>query len=438
MTPAARLQALIELAHELQISTKPADGFVSAYFRNRRYIGAKDRRYISEHFYNLLRFYGRLNWHIESNEKTKKLDKPRLFIFAYFIFVEQENGKNLNQDCDGTKHAPDILSADEKYLIKKWQDTEFMPEAMPESVRLECPEWAYEPFKKLFGAQFPDVMNAMAESAILHLRANTLMANRDKAMEALRAEGIECHAGDISPLAIHVKGRPPLGQSHYFRKGWFEIQDEGSQLIALLCEAQSGQQVVDFCAGAGGKTLALGAMMQNKGRLVACDVVELRLHRSKERLRRAGLHNVETRLLSSENDKWVKRSKEQFDVVLVDAPCSGAGTWRRNPDTRWRQISLGIDTLVPLQQSILQSAARLVKKGGRLVYATCSLLPEENHEQIHKFLAEHSDFKIMPVRDIWPRAVGTKLPAHIDDMMQLNPADHGTDGFFTAVLERVS
>lgn len=201
----------------------------------------------------------------------------------------------------------------------------------------------------------------------------------------------------------------------------------------MLLDARPGERVADFCAGAGGKTLAIAAQMNNKGRVVSCDVSEARLKRCAERLRGAGLHNAETRLLTSETDRWVKRHKGGFDRVLVDAPCSGTGTWRRNPDARWRAPEeKGLENLVALQARILASAARLVRPGGRLVYATCSLLPGENEEQVAAFLAAHPAFSVVPLLEAAPNLTGS---AH-RDYLSLTPARHDTDGFFAAVLQR--
>ena len=198
---------------------------------------------------------------------------------------------------------------------------------------------------------------------------------------------------------------------------------------------RSGMRVVDFCAGAGGKTLALAAGMQNKGHLVACDISAPRLERAVVRLRRAGVSNVERRPLSSERDKWVKRHAESFDRVFVDALCTGTGTWRRNPDAKWRLRPLDLEELSALQGNILDSAARLVKPGGRLIYATCSMLPPENDGQIENFLAGHPAFALVPISQVWKDAIGTPCPVQTDTL-QLTPAQHGTDGFFVAVMER--
>ena len=229
----------------------------------------------------------------------------------------------------------------------------------------------------------------------------------------------------------------PLSGLTAFKDGLFEVQDEGSQIAALLAGARPGMRVVDFCAGAGGKTLALAAGMANRGKLVACDVSARRLERAARRLRRAGVSNVERRALTSERDKWVKRHAGGFDRVFVDAPCLGTGTWRRNPDAKWRSCPEDLAELVERQQQILRSAARLVRPGGRLVYATCSLLREEDEAQAEAFLAATPDFTLLPAARAWNETIGGASPGG-EDYLLLTPARHGTDGFFVALFERRS
>jgi len=240
----------------------------------------------------------------------------------------------------------------------------------------------------------------------------------------------------LAPTGLRVPARAPLGASAAFREGLVEVQDEGSQLVALLVDARAGMRVCDFCAGAGGKTLALAATMANKGKIVACDTIEKRLAASLARLRRAGAFNVETRVLASERDPWVKRHRDGFDRVLVDAPCTGTGTWRRNPDARWTLTPTDLDELVAKQARILDSAARLVKPGGRLVYATCSLLPPENEEQVESFAARHEEFAPLPASELWRATIGGEPPPGIAAHALLAPHRHGTDGFFIAAFER--
>lgn len=432
MVPSARIAALIDALHELDDNPKPADSILSAQFRARRYIGSKDRAFIAESYYRVLRHYARYTWWCDFFDLKVG---PRSFAILDIHFF---SGYPVENHFDDSRYSAPALTDQEYEVIeklKKYNDINH-PD-MPEEVRYECPDWAYTKLKEIFKDDFKEQMENMLEAADLHLRINTIKAPVEVAMKELRREDIEIKKGELSPYALIVQGRPGLSQTKAFKDGLVEIQDQGSQLIALLCEPKAGQQVIDFCAGAGGKTLALGAMMNNKGRIVACDVLEGRLKRAAERFRRAGLHNIETRPLASENDKWVKRNKGKFDVVLADAPCSGTGTWKRNPDMKWRYLGPGLEELTKLQASILDSACRLVKSGGRLVYGTCSLLPEENSQQIEAFLKRHPEFELVPVKDIWDRAIGTPNPG-LTDYMRLTPAQSNTDGFFAAVLIKKS
>ena len=248
-------------------------------------------------------------------------------------------------------------------------------------------------------------------------------------------EGVATEPTPLSPVGLRLRKRVPLSGLAAFKDGLFDVQDEGSQIAALMAGARPGMRVVDFCAGAGGKTLALAAGMANRGKLVACDVSARRLERAALRLRRAGVGNVERRVLTSENDKWVKRHAGGFDRVLVDAPCLGTGTWRRNPDAKWRSRPEDLAELVERQQAILRSAARLVRSGGRLVYVTCSLLREEDEAQADAFLAAMPDFALVPAARAWKETIGGASPAG-ENYLFLTPARHGTDGFFVAVFER--
>ncbi|HXC91667.1 MAG TPA: RsmB/NOP family class I SAM-dependent RNA methyltransferase, partial [Stellaceae bacterium] len=278
-------------------------------------------------------------------------------------------------------------------------------------------------------------MAALNAAAPVDLRVNLLKADRETVRRVLAAEGVAAEPTPWSPLGLRLAARAPLSGLKAFKDGLFDVQDEGSQLAALLAGARPGMRVVDFCAGAGGKTLALAAGMANRGKLVACDVSARRLERAGLRLRRAGVGNVERRVLSSENDKWVKRHAGGFDLVFVDVPCLGTGTWRRNPDAKWRSQPEDLAELILLQQQILRSAARLVRAGGRLVYATCSLLREEDAAQAEAFLAGSPDFALLPAARAWAETIGRTSPSG-EDYLFLTPARHGTDGFFVAIFER--
>lgn len=432
MTPAARVAASVDLLDQVLRSPRPADGVVSAYFRSKRYIGSKDRVAVAERLYAALRHHARLGWWLD---RVGHSDGARPRLIAELTLAEGLPPDNVGRLFEDGRYADGALSEFERQLAERLGGQALDHPDMPGPVRAECPDWAAEPLKRAFPDSFETELLALLEPAPSNLRVNVFKANRDDVLAELEKMGVAASATSLSPLGIRVEGRPPLAGSPLFRSGAIEVQDEGSQLVALLVDAHPGQQVADFCAGAGGKALALAAAMANKGRVVACDVSEGRLTRAKERIKRAGADNVEPRLLVTERDRWVKRQKGKFDRVLVDAPCSGSGAWRRNPDARWRSMDLA--NLTALQTRILDSAQRLVKPGGRLVYATCSLLPDENEDRVAGFLTEHPEFSIVPMETVWTQVLGTKPPGD-GPFLRLTPARHGTDGFFVAILERAA
>ncbi len=430
MTPRARIAGVLELLAEMETISRPADAQARAFFRARRYIGSKDRAAISSLLYDTLRHKARLAWWAD---KLKIPQEPRKRLLIYLTLVAKHTPKEIKDLFDGTRYAPEPLTYDEGKLLSRLKGhTLFHPE-MDEATQLECPMWAFPSLAKRFGRDLKGELEALLQSAPLDLRVNTLKIARGKALKELLKKELKVKETSFSPLGLRVYERPSLGEIALLKEGAIEIQDEGSQLVALLLDPKAGERIVDFCAGAGGKTLALSALMENKGRIVACDIAEKRLQKSIKRFNRADLHNIETKTLSSERDPWVKRHKEKFDRVLVDAPCSGTGTWRRNPDARWNGLGPSLDELISLQKSILESAARLVKKGGRLVYATCSLLPQENEEQIQRFLDNHPDFTLLPLKEC--KASYPSLP-DTGAFLSLTPAKHDTDGFFAAVMTR--
>lgn len=411
MTPSARIQAAIELVAEVLATPRPADGIASAYFRARRFIGSKDRQAITQRLWRIMREYHRLCWWIAGQGMEAD---ARALVIADILFEKEHSLASLNDSFSGAQYAPAPLTAAERKLAEKIEGKPLEHPAMPLREKLECPEWAFAPLQKALGDGFEAEMRAMQKPAPLDIRVNVLRTNRKDVLDRLREDGFDAEEGKISPFSIRLRGRPQIAQHFLFQEGFIEIQDEGSQMVAVLADAKPGEQVADYCAGAGGKTLAMGAMMNNKGRIVALDVLGGRLRRAKERFRRAGLHNIETRALEP-GDKFVKRHLSHFDLVLADAPCTGTGTWRRDPDKRWRQLGPGLDALTALQREILETAHRMVRPGGRLVYATCSLLPEENENQVETFLAAHPEFELK-------------------QKLNLTPARNNTDGFFAAVM----
>jgi len=436
MTPSARLAATIELLGLVDATPRPADAIVSAYFRERRFIGSKDRADISMAVYRAMRRRARLTWQLEHAGAQVT---PAGLVLADLMVGEGVKFTEIEKLFSGGKYAPAALSRDEAALARKLEGRKLEHPDMPERIAAECPEWAEADLKRALGDQFVRQMDALKQAAPIDLRVNALKGARDDVLKRLNADGMQAEASRLSPLGIRLKGRPAVMAHPLYKDGTIEIQDEGSQLAALMADARPGMEVVDFCAGAGGKTLAMAAAMGNKGRVIASDVLAKRLDRAKERFRRAGVHNIQTRPITGETDPWIKRHKGRFDRVLVDAPCSGVGTWRRNPDQRWRSLGPGLTELLPLQARLMDSAARLVKPGGRLVYATCSMLPSENEDQASAFLERHPEFRQVPSDAVWKDAVwpedGPPVPS--TPYLRLTPATHDTDGFFAAVFERV-
>lgn len=413
-TPALFAHAEAVLGQLLRFD-HPADAVVSRYFREHRQLGHADRAFVAETVFAVLR-RGRS---IEARCAGQLSDRRRLL--ATLALVRGWSQREL---------APVLKASEEEWLAA----AKAMPEAdlMP-AVRCDLPDWLYARLEQQFGAdETLALAKAMNQSAPLDLRVNTLKANREAVLEKLAADGIAAAPGALSPLAVRLRDKPALAKHPLFLEGAFEVQDEGSQLLGFLLEPKRGEMVVDFCAGAGGKTLLLGALMRNTGRLYAFDVSDKRLANLKPRLARSGLSNVHPGRIEHERDQKIKRLAGKADRVLVDAPCSGLGTLRRNPDLKWRQNETSVTELTVKQASILDAASTLVRPGGRLVYATCSLLSAENDAIVGAFLEKHSEFTLLPAS-----AVLAKQSIVCEgDVLRLLPHKHNTDGFFAAVLER--
>lgn len=320
--------------------------------------------------------------------------------------------------------------------LRPFEGKPFLHAQMDELTQLECPAQLEAPLRRAFGKEFKAELGGLNRFANTTLRVNTLKADIKTVAEALSREEIIAQPTALSPLGLTVKRDGDAASSASFTSGLVEAQDEGSQLAALLVDAQSGQRVLDLCAGAGGKTLALSAQMKNKGHLIACDVSAKRLQRAKVRFRRAGANNIEIRALDPEGRKWLKRQAGRFDRVLIDAPCTGTGSWRRNPDSRWHLAKEELPNLVKLQDELLDQAARLVKLGGKLVYATCSVLLEENDDRVTAFLERHPEYELQPAAEVWSKISFAPYPGGKEPILHLTPAKHGTDGFSVAILVR--
>ena len=418
MKDESRIEASIELLSEIEESNLPADVISTQYFRARRYIGSKDRRRISEIVFAIIR--NRLLIRHLAGEKSYT---PRLAVMIYLIALEKESKDDVDALFSGDHHAPEQMDTREFEIIKQLSIDDIND--LPENIRFSIPDWAFTRINEYFEKPRKEFA-ALNQAASLDLRVNTLKSNYNDVCAKLKEYEFEFGRGKYSPWCIRMPRGKNLSDSEIYRDGMIEVQDEGSQLIAVLVDAKPGDSVFDMCAGAGGKTLAIGAMMQNKGRLIAGDINDGRLDQLTARAKRAGLTNLEKRYTGSKDKKWIKRQEANFDKVLLDVPCTGTGTWRRNPDLKWRFNESDLQEIMKKQKSILGFGAKLVKPGGRLVYSTCSIMRDENETQIEKFLEQNPDFSLFDISGMIPGLEGPYL--------RLTPAQHQTDGFFGAVL----
>ena len=412
------LDATTELVGRVLRFDEPADAVVAAFFREHRALGARDRRVVADTVYALLRRLALYRHLAASGSGTLE---QRLTLLAW-------------QGSDALRQA--ALSPDEAAWLRRCDEVERA--SLPAPLRHNLPDWIAAPLQHALGGEFDDWVALTEAPAPLDLRVNVLKGKRDEALARLQAEGTQAQPTPWSPLGLRVSGKPSLHQSAVLAEGRVEVQDEGSQLLALLVGARRGETVVDFCAGAGGKTLAMGAQMRDTGRLYAFDVSAHRLAQLQPRLARSGLSNVHPTRIDHERDGHVQRLAGKVDRVLVDAPCTGTGTFRRHPDLKWRQTPALLAELAPRQRSILAAAAQLVKPGGRLVYATCSVLEAENDAVASEFDARfHASFTRLPVLELLQRAQVANADPLVDGSdLRLWTHRHETDGFFAAAWQR--
>jgi 16S rRNA (cytosine967-C5)-methyltransferase len=402
----------------------PADAIMSRHFKADRQLGSRDRSLVAEAAFDALRRLASLRWVMQTAEPLRA---PRLA--ALIVLARQHGIASL---------APRTLRGDERAVKGA---LEIQLRHAPPAVQAEVPPWLL----RLVVEQYDDagaLLASLAQPAPLDLRVNTLKADRAAVLAELCSATrihapLAAEATRFSPDGIRLAEKPALTRWPLYKDGWIEVQDEGSQLIARLVAPRRGEMVADFCAGAGGKTLALGALMRSTGRLYAFDVHARRLAGLGPRLARSGLSNVHPAAIASENDPRVKRLAGKVDRVLVDAPCSGTGTLRRNPDLKWRFDERELQRLAGVQQAVLAGAARLVKPGGRLVYATCSILAQENQQRIEAFLAQHPEFAVVDSAPILAaQGIHVEAAERFSPWFVMLPHLHGSDGFFAAVLER--
>lgn len=450
MHPKALLDACAELVRLTLKFDNPADATVQRFFRDNKGLGPRERATIAETVFTVLRKKLLFDHFAPSGSGSRErrlaiqgFHGPRDFLVS--ALTDQE--KNWLEQIDKIMipagqlqgaRAPSVSStAREMPSVRATWNTDLL-----ERHRHNLPDWLVQPLKDQLGEDFWPLVESLNVGAGLDLRVNALTAKRAEVQRDLAKAGIKATPTPFSPWGLRIAGKPNLNKSEGFLRGDFEVQDEGSQLLALLLEAKRGEMVVDFCAGAGGKTLAIGACMRSTGRLYAFDTSAHRLDALKPRLKRSGLSNVHPAVIAHERDERIKRLAGKIDRVLVDAPCSGLGTLRRNPDLKWRQNMAAVDGMALTQAAILQSAARLIKPGGRLIYATCSILPQENETVAQAFTDANIEFGPLEVGEILTH-LKVEAAASLcsggengQRYLRLWPHRHATDGFFAAVWQK--
>jgi 16S rRNA (cytosine967-C5)-methyltransferase len=424
MHPQQLLEASAALIGLVLKFDHPADAVVARFFREHKFLGPRERGTLSDTVFTVLRKKLLFDAFAQGAPKGSG-DKARRMAILGFAAPRDFLKSALN---DAEKAWLDACDATDPHAKNS---------GLMDMHRHNLPEWLVQALRAQLGDEFWKFVEVIDTPAPLDLRVNTLKEKRDAAGVLLAQAAIKTVATPYSPWGLRVQGKPSLNKLDLFTQGVVEIQDEGSQLLAFLLDAKRGEMVVDFCAGAGGKTLAIGAAMRNTGRLYAFDTSSHRLDALKPRLARSGISNVHPAAIAHERDERIKRLAGKIDRVLVDAPCSGLGTLRRNPDLKWRQKPADVAALAVTQAAILQSAARLLKPGGRLVYATCSLLPDENENIANAFSAANKDFKPLEVAEVLSQLkVADALSLCNGPYLRLWPQRHGTDGFFAAVWEK--
>lgn len=410
MTPGARIQMAIEILEALEKTGQPTDRFLKGWFRTRRFAGSKDRRAIAEQVFAVQR-------HRSHFAHRMGDDAPRALVIASLA----EAGEAIDTLFTGGGYGPAPLSDAERVAVGT------PARAEPRWVRGEYPQWLDAELQRAFGERLDDEMAAFIGRAPTDLRVNTLKATRDEVIAALKAEGLAATPAPYAPHGLRIDGDAGnLSKSALFESGAFEFQDEAAQIASALADVQPGMRVLDLAAGAGGKSLAFAAAMQNTGEIVACDVRGEALFELQKRAARAGTTIIKTLPLEHSQPTGV------FDRVFVDAPCSGTGTWRRQPELRWRLNPGRLKDLTAIQDQLLDQAAQLTAPGGRLVYATCSILPAENQDRVTAFLARNPGWTQQNAAENWPQ----NPPPGVAADFRATPATTGTDGFFGAILGR--
>lgn len=407
MQQAGRYQAILELLEAIFNSLTPADKIINNYMRERKYIGSKDRRFIADTVWDIIRNRMKLEFVTKSNQ-------PRSLLLQY---IKQFTMDDPTEIFSGEKYAPSKLSPQELELLSTEND-----EPYPPYVEAETPKWIFE---KINDVEF---LKALNQPAMADFRIN--VKNRDKVISELASEGYEVEPCPYSPIGIRSLHRISLGNCMAYQNGEIEVQDEASQIAAIMCDVNPNHKIIDYCCGAGGKSLALAYLMNNQGKILAHDISSSRLEEIKPRMQRLGIKNIELTDIIADTDR-------DFDRFILDAPCSGSGTWRRCPDAKFRLTPEHLQKLNQTQSELLDIAYNKTKSGGRIIYITCSIFKDENENIVEPFVKAHADLRLLNLRSLWEQKLSALYPCHSNEYLRLSPLSTGTDGFFLAVIEKI-
>ena len=441
MLDSDRVSCVLELLKSFDHGSKIASKLIQNYFRSNKNIGSKDRKFISNCFWNIIKHRNKINWHLKNHNIQVNFER-QIILELFFLNVDYKNDlqkiKNfffLNNKLNKN------FKVDNLQFLEYLSFDKFFNSEMPECVFYELPDFLLESIKRNFKLDWKNVALSLNEEAFVDLRVNMLKnKTRDDILNSLKEIDVPCKISKYSPLGIRLFRRFPITGTKIFKSGNIEIQGEASQLSALILGAKQGMQVADICAGAGGKSLILADIMKNKGRILTLDINEKRLKQASLRFKRAGVHNVETRLVDI---NWsTKGLEKKFDLVLIDAPCSGIGTWARSPDSRFNFNKKKLAELINIQSELLLKGSTMVAPGGKLAYMTCSILPEEGVDQIEKFkILVNGDFSEIDMSNMWNDnlSLTNSFQYPFDDgkkSITINPAIHKMDGFFISMFQR--
>lgn len=404
MQTGARYQAVLDLLSEIFQDKRPADNIINEYMRSHKFIGSKDRRFISEEVWNIIRNRHKLEF------DTNSTDARKILLW--------HNKAHIHALFDGSQYGISSLTEAEK----KWLSTE-NTNPYPDYIEAECPQWIF--------AQNPNIefFKSLNQPACADFRVHN--STTTDIIQQLKAEGIEASPTPYSPYGIRIKERININNCIAFQEGKLEVQDEASQIAAILCDAHPQHKIIDYCCGAGGKSLALSHILNNQGTILAHDINAKRLDAIKPRIARLNVKNIELTDIIADSDK-------DFDRFIIDAPCSGTGTWRRSPDAKFRLNTTQIKHLNTTQKNLLELAATKTKTNGRIIYITCSILDAENEHIINHFLSVHPEFSLADISQIWKKHISTPYPSSNKFMLRMSPYHTNTDGFFVSVLQKKS